>query len=64
MERMREEPAPPAWRAESRAATAGDGSHAHGGRTRPKTAFTQVLENFRGDAEDTQTSVFASEAAD
>lgn len=27
MERMREDPAPPAWRAESSLATAGDGSH-------------------------------------
>lgn len=70
MERMREDPAPPAWRAESSSATAGDGSHRaerSPGRSpgeEEKTGLIREFENFHGDAEDTRSCVFASEVAD
>lgn len=63
MERMREDPAPPAWRAESSSATAGDGSQRAEsapripGRSPARQDLAQEFENFPGDAEDTQTSV-------
>lgn len=61
---MREDPAPPAWRAEldlSWRRFTQSRDWAQKSRAQPQTGFIQVLENFSGDAEDTRTSVFASE---